>query len=78
MPLLTHLIYGLLLEYEVMGLKLCVLLVFYICGWRDFKELRLHGRSCLIGQIPAKIFLPQVSSRDIVAGLFSNIYQLAT
>jgi hypothetical protein len=30
------------------------------------------GRSCLIGQIPAKSFLPQVSSRDIVAGLFSK------
>jgi hypothetical protein len=26
----------------------------------------------VIGQIPAKSFLPQVSSRDIVAGLFSN------
>ena len=29
-----------LLEYEVMGLKLCVLLIFYIGGWRDFKKLR--------------------------------------
>ena len=56
-----------------MGLKLCVLpFFFYIGGLRDFKELRLHGRSSLIGQIPAKRFLPQVSLRDIVAGLFSN------
>jgi len=30
------------------------------------------GRSCLIGQITAKRCLPQVSSRDIVAGLFFN------
>ena len=36
------------------------------------KELRPHGRSFLIGQIPAKRFLLQLSSRDIVAGLFSN------
>ena len=47
---------------EVMGLKLCVLLIFYIGGWRDFKELRPHGRSCLIGQIPVKRFLLHVIS----------------
>ena len=48
------------------------LLIFYIGDWRDFKELQPHGRSCLIGQISAKRFPAQVSSRDIVAGLFFN------
>ena len=41
---------------RLLGLKLCALLIFYIGGWRDFKELRPHGWSCLIGQIPAKRF----------------------
>jgi len=39
---------------------------------KRFQGTSTAGRSCLIGQIPAKRFLPQVSSRDIVAGLFSN------
>ena len=61
-----------------MKLKLCALLIFYIGSWRDFKELRPHGRSCLIGQIPVKSFLLQVSSRDIVTGLFSNNNRAST
>ena len=43
------------------------------CRWlKRFQATSTGSRSCLIGQILAKSFLPQVSSRDIVAGLFSN------
>ena len=41
---------------------------------KRFQGTSTVGRSCLIGQIPAGSFLPQVSSRDIVAGLFSNTF----
>jgi len=56
---------------EVIGLKLCVLLIFYIGGWRDFKELRPPVEVLwLVRFLPRGS--PQVLSRDIVAGLFSN------
>ena len=58
-------------EMQVMELKLCVLLIFYIGGWRDFKELRPAVEVLwLVRFLPRGS--PQVSSRDIVAGLFSN------
>ena len=60
-----------------MGLKLCVLLIFLYRWLKRFQGTSTDGRSCLIGQIPAKRFLPQVSSRDIVAGLFSNTFYTA-
>ena len=51
---------------------LCI--AYFLYRWlKRFQGTSTDGRSCLIGQIPAKRFLPQVSSRDIVAGLFSNI-----
>ena len=58
-----------------MGLKLlCIAYLLY--RWlKRFQGTLTISRSCLIGQIPAKRFLPQVSSRDIVAGLFSNRHQ---
>ena len=52
-----------------MELKLCVI-AYYLYRWlKRFQGTSTDGRSCLIGQIPAKSFLPQVSSRDIIAGL---------
>ena len=44
----------------------------YVRWLKRFQGTLTDGRSCLIGQIPAKRCLPQVSLRNIVAGLFSN------
>ena len=56
---------------EVIGAKtLCI--AYFLYRWlKRFQGTSTGGRSSLIGQIPAKRF-SQVSSRDIVAGLFSN------
>ena len=52
---------------------LCI--AYFLYRWlKRFWGTSTDGRSCLIGQIPAKRCLPQVSSRDIVAGLFSNTF----
>jgi hypothetical protein len=53
---------------------LCI--AYFLYRWlKRFQGTSTGGRSCLIGQIPAKRFLPRVSSRDIIAGLFSNTIQ---
>jgi len=65
----TILIFRQSVEMRFLGLKLCALLIFWL---KRFQGTSTDGRSCLIGQIPAKRCLPQVSLRDIVAGLFSN------
>jgi hypothetical protein len=46
-----------LLEYEVIGLKsLCI--AYFLYRWlKRFQGTSTDGRSCLIGQIPAKRFL---------------------
>jgi hypothetical protein len=57
------------------GKVACVVCILY--RWmKRFQGTSTDVRSCLIGQIPAKRFLLQVSSRDIVAGLFSNTLKI--
>ena len=56
---------------------LCI--AYFLYRWlKRFRGTLTDGRSCLIGQIPAKRCLPQVLSRDIVAGLFPNTMCIAS